>query len=106
MSTKLLNISMASKYLNIGHQFCHKLVVEGKFKGAIKEPIPGSEVERWMIPLEDLDTYKDNRKTVGRDDGRNKFTIYLSPEELTKVTKILKEGGLPLPQRSNPPKGK
>ena len=105
---KLYNLESAAAYLGIKRFHMHELVVKGKVP-AVKQAHPEfPKIIRWVVTQEALDTYKATRKQgVGkRADGRNKFTIHLTVEELVKVQAALKD--LPGVQiaRSNPGKSK
>ena len=69
-----------------------------------KEPIKeGSKTLRSMFDPKDVTAWREQTKTHSRrEDGRNKFTIYATVEELDRVTKILKENEIETPiVRSN-----
>jgi hypothetical protein len=118
MSTKPIdpkasyNITAAASLLGIKPFHMHELLLAKGDKPARipaqKELIPGTKTQRWVVKGSELIKYAETRKSgVGqRADGRNKYTIHLTAEELAKVQKFL--GTLPEVKiaRANPSKSK
>jgi hypothetical protein len=81
-------------------RMCHKDLVEYR-----RVQVGNTRVKR----IEILRSSLESRVTQGRsrrDDGRGKFTLYCTPEELVKVREVLKESGIESPlRRANPRKG-
>lgn len=66
-----------------GHSdvYVRRAIAQGKLK-ATKERIGDTKVERNVISQEDYDAWRASVNTRSRrDDGRNKFTAYMTPEE-------------------------
>lgn len=96
----------AAQYLGVGTFHVGELIRKGKFPNATKVNIEGRKTLKWVIPVEELDAYKDTRQSgVGkRADGRTKFTIYLTPKELNAIQSAVESVGCPPIVRANPPK--
>jgi len=118
MSTKPIdpkasyNITAAAALLGIKPFHMHELLLAKSGKPARipaqKALIPGTKTQRWIVKGADLIKYDETRKSgVGqRADGRNKYTIHCSAEELAKVQEFLKTlKGVEI-KRANPPKTK
>ena len=92
---KRYDLEQVASFLGIKRFHAHELVVpkDGVQRiPSIKQPHPKfPKIQRWMTLGSDIQKYADTRKAgVGkRLDGRNKYTIHLSPEELAKVEKFL-----------------
>ena len=104
---KMLTIAQVQARLGTHPQYTRKLVTEGKaFPGARKSFIEGTDIPRWGVPEPEVEAYLKSHPAgarVGgpREDGRGKYTIYMTPKERQIVTAFLQEKGLPLPLRTN-----
>jgi hypothetical protein len=101
-SPKIYNLNQAAAYLGIQPHSFRTQVRKGKVEGqkAAHPTLPN--IERWTFTQEQLDAYQDSKGSVGRrEDGRNKYTIYLTPEELAALTEANPDL---LISRANPPK--
>ncbi len=107
--TKVMDRKAAAQYLGVGSFHVGELIRKGKFPNAAKQPIPGRKTVKWFIPVEELDAYKSTRQSgVGkRADGRTKYTIYLTSEELELLLSACENKDadtFPPIVRANPPK--
>lgn len=105
MSEKSLSIRESAQYLKVSEMYLRKKVNDGTLK-TTRVNILG-DIWRHEIAKTDLDAFKvhtSNRSS--RDDGRNKFVIYLSKSEESKLRELLKVNNLEkvgqLLQRANP----
>ena len=99
----------AAEYLGVGSFHVGELIRKGKFPNAEKLPIEGRKTVKWFIPKDELDAYKATRQSgVGkRADGRTKYTIYLTPNELELLMDAAANKDadtFPPIVRANPPK--
>lgn len=96
-------IKEAAKYLGVDEQYLRKLVRDGKLPTTMIPIKTGSNVKKHVIDQNDLDARKANagHKAGGRTDGRNKWTLYASKEEMVKIAKVCEEIGVPLPFMPN-----
>jgi hypothetical protein len=86
--TKTYTINQATTYLGIKSFYLRKLLKSGRIEST-KEQIGSTKVYRNMIPQASLDNYLATKK-IGfgkREDGRNKYTIYLTEPEFKELTK-------------------
>lgn len=100
-----LSIRESAQFLHVSEMYLRKKVNDGTLK-THRVQILG-DIWRHEIEKADLLAFKahtSNRSS--RDDGRNKFVIYLSKSEESKVREMLKESKLDqvsaLLQRANP----
>lgn len=105
---KALPINDAAAYLGMKPQYVRTLIRNGKFKPNKVKISPDSEVWRWEIPVSQLDTYRATAGTrTRRADGRSKFVMYATPDELKAVNKLVADAGLGvLIERAYQPKPK
>ena len=93
-----------SKELGLSPFYIRKCVREGKIE-TTQVSVNDTKVMRHEISDESFEVFKNReRKGFGkRDDGRNKFTIYLTPSELSTLQDLIEdEDYSSLLQRSNP----
>lgn len=88
-----MSIKEAARYLDVGEQYIRVLIRKGTLHPQKTPLSAGARVVRNMIPVAELDMLKNReiRHFGRRDDGRNKFVIYLSPEEFTHLQMMLDE---------------
>jgi hypothetical protein len=86
---KALPIKEAANFLGVKPQYVRTLIRNGKFKPTKVAVAEGSEVWRWEIPVEQLESYRANAGTRSRRaDGRTKYIMYATPEELEQVNAV------------------
>ena len=103
MSEKVYNLTQAAAYLELSPFYVRKCIKAGKIDATLNL-IEDTQVARHEMSQEALDVFKSReRKSVGRDDNRNKFVIYLSKAELAEHTKTLQAIGADF-GRANKPK--
>ncbi|MCJ7483550.1 MAG: hypothetical protein MUO31_11345 [Thermodesulfovibrionales bacterium] len=107
MDKSSFSIRESSVKLGVSEMYLRKMINVGKIE-TVKVSI-SPKVWRHEVSSSELERFKtrsSNRSS--REDGRNKFVIYLTPTELGKVQKSLKESGMgeivKLLVRSNPSK--
>lgn len=103
MTTKTYGIKDAAKYLGVDEQYLRKLVREEKLPTTMVPVKAGSNVMKHQIAEADLDARKANagHKAGGRSDGRNKWTLYATREEMAAIAKICADAGMPAPFMPN-----
>ncbi len=96
-------IKSAAAYLGVDEQYLRKLVREGKLQTIMVPVKPGSSVMKHQITQEALDDRKNNagHKAGGRSDGRNKWTVYATKEEIIAINKLCEEARMPIPFMPN-----
>lgn len=79
MSQETYTINEASSKMNLTPFYVRKCIREGKLDSTL-EQIGDTKVHRHIITLEELERFENRpKKQVGkREDGRNKYTIYLN----------------------------
>jgi len=98
-----MTIKECSEYLGIDQQYVRKLIKEGKLTGKLVN-ISGTDVKRWMIDRKSIDERKNRTSTSSRNDGRNKYVIYLTKEEKDRLDSLMKNQNLVVPiTRANTP---
>lgn len=101
MATKLMGLKEAAAYLGVDLVYMRRLVLEGKVPST-KVPVrPGSSVLKHVITQEALDARKAAARGNSRSDGRNKWVVYATREEMAKLAKVAADMGLPTPYMPN-----
>ena len=79
-------INEASSKMNLTPFYVRKCIREGKIQSEL-EQVGETKVMRHIISAEEIERFETrDKKSVGkRDDGRNKYTIYLTTEEYTEL---------------------
>lgn len=103
-STKgYLTIKEAAAEFGLSPVWIRRMVHQGKLE-VIRVQVGDSKVERIEIARKSIEVRALGSRTR-RDDGRNKFTLYATPEEHTKLIELLAANGIEVPiARANPPK--
>lgn len=80
-------INEAASKMNLTPFYVRKCIRENKIQSTL-EQIGDTKVQRHKITEEEIERFetRDKRQVGKRDDGRNKYTIYLTPEEFTDLT--------------------
>lgn len=80
-------INEAASKMNLTPFYVRKCIREGKIQSEL-EQIGETKVKRHRISEEEITRFESrDKKQVGkRDDGRNKYTIYLTTEEFAELT--------------------
>lgn len=88
-----MNLKTAAQYLNMNVMYVRKLVQSGKIPSQMVQ-VKG-DVERYEITKEACDAYKAQHiSTSRREDGLNKFNLYISMSDQDKVREILTAAGI------------
>lgn len=97
---KRLSIKDGARYLAMNEVYLRALIRKGTIKSE-REPVDGSDsLWRHMILIADLDAYKAGKGTHSRRiDGRGKFVIYLTTDELDKIHQFMP--ALPIEKANN-----
>jgi hypothetical protein len=100
-----LSIKDAARYLAMNETYLRQLVRKGTI-ATKHEKVEGSEtLWRHMIKVIDLESYRNNRGTRSRrTDGRGKFTIYLTADEVDKIHQLMPN--LPIAKANSPEQAK
>lgn len=95
--TKEMSIPEAAKYLGIKEQYVRHLIRKGKLPTRHETLNEEGTTWRHMIPVSALDAHKSSGRKTRRADGRSKWAIYATTDEMTKARAALKAAGLDLP---------
>jgi hypothetical protein len=97
-----MNLKQLSSKLAMDQMYVRKLVVSGKIESTIVPIKEGSKVMRHEISDEAVEKFlKTPRKSITkREDGRNKFVVYLTSDEFKKVDQFLKKENIPSPVKT------
>jgi len=87
--TKLLSIKEAAQHLGTTDTYVRTLVRKGKLATERENLNEDGTLWRHMIPITELESYKGNARTSRREDGRNKYVLYATPEELEALRKVI-----------------
>lgn len=106
VSTKgYLTIKEASEKYGLSTVWIRRMVHQNQLE-VIRVKVGDTNVERIEILETSIATRASGSKSR-RDDGRNKFVLYATPEEYETLTALLAEHKLETPiARANPPKSK
>ena len=99
-------INSMSKELGLSSFYIRKCVREDRIETTLVQ-VGDTKVMRHEISNEAFEAFKNReRKGFGkRDDGRNKYTIYLTPSELDALQELIEDQDFAsLLNRSNPSK--
>lgn len=101
-SEKMYDLKEAAVYLGCNEMYTRKLVSSGKI-ASVKVPTKvGSATMKYLVAESALDEWKNaSRKGSARSDGRNKWIVYASKEEILKVNELCEQLGLPQPFMPN-----
>ena len=104
---QVLTLKQAVAESGLSMIYIRRAINEGKLP-ATKEQIGTTNVYRNVIKAEDFQAWRSSRSAkTRREDGRNKYTLYATPEELQKVEALLKDAELAVPlERAHQPKPK
>ena len=91
MNENLLSIKDVCKLLDLTEVYVRRMILKGKIettkleihKNTYKHMITREEVNRWRSSVSGRSR---------REDGRNKFTLYGTSEEIEQIRKLLEEG--------------
>ena len=86
-----VTLVQAAKALDLREGYVRTLLRNKKIAGAYLEPVSeDSSVKRWMIPQAWIDARKTNGTTrvARRADGRNRYVLYATGDELTKIKEL------------------
>jgi hypothetical protein len=88
---KTLTIKEVVVMSGLSENYVRKAIMSGSLV-ATKEQIPGRKTERNIIKREDYDAWRASTAAhTRREDGRNKYVVYLTPEEEVKLMALVKE---------------
>lgn len=92
-STNEQGIKEWSKESGLSEVYIRRMVNKGVIPSH-KVVITEGGVEKNMITREDFETFRKTRNHSQRTDGRNRFLLYVTPEELEKIQELLTENGI------------
>jgi hypothetical protein len=91
MEQNMYSIKNVVKMTGLSENYIRKSIMSGQLV-TTKELIPGTKISKNWISEEDLNKWNANRKQHSkRDDGRNKFVIYMNQDEVTQLENMLKD---------------
>lgn len=100
-----LTIKEAAAEFGLSTVWIRRMVHQGALE-VIRVQVGDTKVERIEIARKSIEARATGSKSR-RDDGRNKFTLYATPDEFEKLTELLEANGIASPvARANPPKSK
>lgn len=102
MTEKTYGLKEAALYLGCNEMYLRKLVSAGKI-ASVKAPTKeGSSTLKYLISESALNEWKSaGRKGSARGDGRNKWIVYATKEEIQQVNELCEAIGLPMPFMPN-----
>lgn len=83
-------IPTVARELDLKPTYVRTLIRQGKIKGAKRRMLNETQW-RWEIPLEWVENKRQTGSRTKREDGRNKFLIWMNPVELETFEKLLAE---------------
>jgi hypothetical protein len=103
---KVLTLKQAVAQSELSMIYIRRAINEGKLP-ATKEQIGSTKVYRNVIKVSDFEAWRASRGTrTRREDGRNKFDLYATPDELEKLANLCKEHNIECPIKRSNAKGK
>ena len=85
-----LTIPQVALKLDCQVAYVRTLLREGKVEVAVKRPLNATQW-RWEIPEAWLETRKNLGSRTKREDGRNKWLLWMNPPELEVFTALMAE---------------
>jgi hypothetical protein len=103
---KVLTLKQAVAQSGLSMIYIRRAINEGKLP-ASKEQIGSTKVYRNVIKVADFEAWRASRGTRSRrEDGRNKFDLYATPEEYETLAELCKANDLECPIKRSNAKGK
>lgn len=106
MSTNnMLSIKDVCEEYNLSPVYVRRMILKKKIK-TTKQPMNDGKQYKHMIARSEVERWrKQTSAHTMRTDGRNKYNIYCTKSEFTKLQKLLQDNNLKTPLvRANPPK--
>lgn len=89
MATKTYSIKAAASALGLSEVYIRRMIQHGKL-ATTKVQVGDTEVWRHEIAEAELNKWRKSSSTrTQREDGRNKFVMYATSDELAKIQKLL-----------------
>ena len=90
MNTKLSIKEVCSKY-GLSEVYVRRMILKGKL--ASEKVEIATNTYKHMIAIEEVERWRKASQGKGsrRGDGRNKFTLYATPEEIAQIQKLIGE---------------
>ncbi len=89
----MLTINQFCAKTGMSSVYVRRLLLQGKIEHT-KDMIPGTNVPRNMIPESEVERFMNRTKHTKREDGRSRFVLHASMEEIEKIQELLKENEL------------
>lgn len=87
--TERYTINQLASKTKLSAQYIRKSIHAGKLESTLVNISP--KVQRHEITMTQFNAFRKNTKQrTSRDDGRNKYKSYFTPQERTQLSKILK----------------
>ena len=101
------SIKEAAELTGLSTVYIRRAILKGKLNST-KVQVGDTSVMRHEISASDLEVWRASVKAAPRrEDGRGKFTLYATPEELQKIQDLLEKDGIESPLgRANKSKAK
>lgn len=87
----MFSINDLVRTYGLSRVWIHRAIMQDKLP-AVKEVMPDGKTERWMIKEEDFLHWRETSKRTKRTDGRSRFVLHATPDELEKL-QALRENG-------------
>jgi predicted transcriptional regulator len=95
MTNDELTIPQVAKELGFTIQYVRYLIRTGKLSSILRPIFEGASTQRHMISSEEIARYLSEAHTHSRrNDRRNKFIFYATPEEYTTILALVREANL------------
>ncbi len=89
----MFTIDQFCEKTGLSRVYVHRMLLKGKISGH-KEKIPGTDIPRWLIDADELERFENGPRHVQRDDGRNRFILYGTVDEMAELRAMIEENGL------------
>lgn len=94
---EMISIKQAVQFSGLSENYIRKAIAAGKLT-TVKQFIGETKIEKNWIDAAEFESW---RATAGahskREDGRNKFVIYMTADEMERLTSLLHEDAFELP---------
>jgi excisionase family DNA binding protein len=104
MSSQTFSIKQAASVLNLSEVYIRRMIQQGKIE-TTKVQVGDTEVWRHEISEEELTKWRKSASSrTSRNDGRSKFVLYATNDELAKIVKLLEANKInSIIERANKP---
>ena len=89
----MLTINQFCAKTGLSKVYVHRMILDGKIKSE-KRMIPNTNIPRNEIEDGELDRFLNRTKHTKREDGRSRFVLHATSEELQKIQELLESNEL------------